>query len=119
MRLPHIDDHPHQASPSIHAHATAQAQEAVRAKDAFLAVMSHELRTPLNAIMGFAELIERRGQLEARTLHQIQRIRENGARLLILVNNVLDITRIASGKLQLTHAAVDLRQLMKELSGQM
>ncbi|MEO8394045.1 MAG: sensor histidine kinase [Chloroflexota bacterium] len=99
--------------------ATAQAHESVRAKDAFLAVMSHELRTPLNAIMGFAELIERGGQVEGRTLHKIQRIRDNGARLLILVTNVLDITRIASGKLQLIHAPVDLRQLILDLSGQM
>jgi signal transduction histidine kinase len=99
--------------------ASTQAQEAVRAKDAFLAVMSHELRTPLHAILSFAELIEMNGQVDDSTLRKVKRIRESGARLLSLVNNLLDISTIASGELHLTQAEVNLKSLIKGLAAQM
>lgn len=99
--------------------ASTQAREAVQAKDVFLAVMSHELRTPLHAILSFAELIEMNGQVNEPTLRKVKRIQENGARLLSLVNNLLDVSMIASGKLHFTKSEVNLKSLIKGLAAQM
>jgi signal transduction histidine kinase len=75
------------------------------AKSTFLATMSHELRTPLNAIIGFAELIERQHfgpDQTARYVDYAHDIRESGEHLLALVNDILDLAKIESGKLALT-----------------
>lgn len=83
--------------------AQERAQEASQAKSRFLATMSHELRTPLNSIIGFAELIELE-LTEANNLtlaEDVRRIHKNGLHLLELVNDVLDMARIETGKLVL------------------
>jgi two-component system cell cycle sensor histidine kinase PleC len=96
--------------------AKESAERASRSKTEFLVRMSHELRTPLNAIYGFAQLM--RLQAEAGDLvlrpHRVQLI-ENAARhLLELVDEVLDLSRIDSGQLELRPAALDLRELVAE-----
>ena len=80
--------------------AKAAADDANRAKDEFLAVMSHEIRTPLNAVIGFANL------LASSKLDEVQRsyvatLTNEGERLSALVNDVLDLTKIAEGHLVL------------------
>src|SRR6202008_346494 len=80
------------------------AATANRAKSEFLAVMSHELRTPLNAIIGFSDLIAREafGPLQnPRYADYVNDIRTSGQLLLSLINDILDLTRVEAGKLQL------------------
>lgn len=78
----------------------AEAEAASRAKSDFLALMSHEIRTPLTAIIGFAELMENSEQLgEARDAGQI--IARNGQHLLAILNDILDISKVEAGRLQL------------------
>ncbi len=99
--------------------ATAEAREASRLKDEFLAVMSHELRTPLNAIIGFTGILTLTKNLEPNVEHKIRRIRANGERLLALINDILDISRIESGRMQLTFTPIAIRPLIETLDAQM
>ena len=81
--------------------ARAQAEEANRVKDEFLAVLSHELRTPLNAILGWANLL-RSGKLDPENVERALEIVERNAKAQSkLIEGVLDVSRIVSGKLQL------------------
>ncbi|WP_437566953.1 ATP-binding protein [Sorangium sp. So ce542] len=77
------------------------ADAASRAKSDFLASMSHELRTPLNGILGYAQLIERAPELTARTRDGLRVIRRSGEHLLALIDDVLDLSKIEAGKLDL------------------
>ena len=79
----------------------ARAQMANRAKSAFLSNMSHELRTPLNAILGYAQLMERRPGRSAEDRDQLGRILGAGEHLLSLINDVLSLSKIESGGLDL------------------
>lgn len=92
------------------------AEAATRAKRAFLDVMSHELRTPLNAIIGFSGtlLMHISGPLTQDQEMQLNHIQMGGKHLLSIVNDVLDISRIESGKFDLSPAAFEPRQLMDE-----
>jgi signal transduction histidine kinase/ActR/RegA family two-component response regulator len=99
---------------------TAALEAATRAKDEFLSNMSHELRTPLNAIIGFSEgLLERadRFPLADYQKDRIGRIRTSGEQLLTLINGVLDIAKIESGKVQLNLLTFEIDQLVDELRG--
>jgi signal transduction histidine kinase len=99
--------------------ATREAREASRLKDEFLAVMSHELRTPLNAIIGFQGILLLAGTLDERTLHMIRRAQANAERLLALINDILDISRIEAGRMQLTPVDVPIAQAIDTWRNQM
>ena len=96
--------------------AKAAAEAASLAKSQFLANMSHELRTPLNAILGFSEVLENgiAGPLQSRQLEYVGLVRQSGARLLHLIDQILDLARIDAGKLELYEEAVDPRRLTDE-----
>ena len=103
-----------------------QAQELMGAKEAllqaneaktqFLANMSHELRTPLNSIIGFSEILEDQafGQINERQAGFIHNILTSGEHLLGLVNDVLDLTLVESGRLELTLSQFDLGETLGE-----
>jgi PAS domain S-box-containing protein len=97
--------------------ANIQLTVANRAKSEFLANMSHELRTPLNAIIGFAELMTREplGKLGHPTYRQyVNDIAESGRHLLVLINDILDLSKIEAGKLTLEEQDVDLRAVLDQ-----
>jgi signal transduction histidine kinase/CheY-like chemotaxis protein len=81
----------------------AHLAQAVRAKDEFLANMSHELRTPLNAVLGMSEALEEEvyGPLNAKQIQFIKTIEESGKHLLSLINDILDLSKIEAGKLDI------------------
>jgi PAS domain S-box-containing protein len=93
--------------------ATAEAEAANRAKSEFLSRMSHELRTPMNSILGFAQLLER-AELPESQRRGVQHILTAGRHLLRLINEVLDIARIESGRQQLSLEPVRLAAVMQE-----
>jgi PAS domain S-box-containing protein len=96
------------------ARARVDAEEANRAKDEFLAVLSHELRTPLTAMLGWLRLL-RTGQLNAdKTAQALEVVERNTRAQAQLINDLLDVSRIVAGKLQLDRYPVDLAPIMEE-----
>jgi PAS domain S-box-containing protein len=87
--------------------AKEEAEAANRAKSEFLSRMSHELRTPLNAILGFGQLLEM-DELDALQTESVEQIMHAGQHLLGLINEVLDLSRIESGRMDLSLEPVDL-----------
>jgi signal transduction histidine kinase/CheY-like chemotaxis protein len=81
----------------------AQLEEATRRKSEFLANMSHELRTPLNSIIGYTELVTggTYGPLNQTQSDRLEKVNQNGKRLLALINNVLDLSKIDAGRLDI------------------
>ena len=84
------------------------AEQAVREKSAFLANMSHEIRSPMNAILGFSELLEPEG-LTPKQSQYVRAIRDSGAALLHLINDILDLSKLEAGKLELHPEPTDMR----------
>jgi two-component system cell cycle sensor histidine kinase PleC len=98
------------------AHAKDQADAANRTKSEFLANMSHELRTPLNAIMGFSEVIKNElfGPLVVpQYLEYAGDIYDSGVHLLDIINDILDLSKIEAGKLELSEEEVDLKEVVE------
>jgi PAS domain S-box-containing protein len=95
--------------------AKEQAETANKAKSTFLANMSHELRTPLNAILGFARLTKEMPDVTLEQKRNMDIITTSGGHLLNLINNVLDISKIESGRIALEVAPIDLYQLLQEM----
>ncbi|MBP2313237.1 sensor histidine kinase [Azospirillum soli] len=97
--------------------ARREAERASRAKSEFLAHMSHELRTPLNAVLGFAELLldETFGPLgSARYRAYAEDIHQSGAHLLALINDILDLSRIEAGRMELREEGVDVAETARQ-----
>ena len=94
--------------------ARLEAEMANEAKDAFLSNMSHELRTPLNAILGFSQLLEH-DDLDDDQRDSIRHIRRAGDHLLSLINEVLDISRVSSGRVSLSLEPVSVAELVTEV----
>jgi PAS domain S-box-containing protein len=92
------------------------AEEASRAKDEFLAVLSHELRTPLNTVVGYARMLQRRDMIVTPEVRDkaVEALARNADTLIRLVSDVLDTSRIVTGKLRLDHAAFDLGEIVRE-----
>lgn len=102
--------------------AEEAARNANQLKSNFLANMSHELRTPLNAIIGFSDVMllgMGSDPLTSKQNDQVTRIRDNSSRLLTLINDILDISRIESGRMELVNRPVDVRKLVQNITNQM
>lgn len=101
--------------------AKRMADEGSRIKSEFLATISHELRTPLNAIIGFSDmlLMGMNGDLNAKQTHKLERLRDNGMRLLTLINNVLDLTRLEARRVEIMNRPFSPHQLVKRMVAQM
>ncbi len=95
--------------------ALCEAEEASRTKTAFLAAMSHELKTPLNSVLGFSEMLkgEMLGPIGQPAYRDYaENIYDSGTRLLAVINNILDVTRLQAGAITLDLRAVELRELV-------
>ena len=86
--------------------AMRHAEHAARAKAQFLANMSHEIRTPMNGVLGFAELLQRQN-LSGDAAHYAELIERSGRSMMLLLNDILDISKIESGQLAVTREPVD------------
>ena len=96
-------------------HANVELAQANRLKSEFLANMSHELRTPLTAIIGFSELLKEElfGPLNDKQTDYVRDILEAGHHLLALINDILDLSKIEAGQMELAPAEVDVAELLE------
>ena len=95
--------------------AEQTAEDANQAKTLFLANISHEIRTPLNAIIGYVQLIQRDQQLRGEHKRAITIIERSGRNLLELINDILDLSRIESGKMIVNQSEFDLLVLLNDV----
>jgi signal transduction histidine kinase/CheY-like chemotaxis protein len=93
------------------AEAKTAAENASKAKSDFLANMSHELRTPLNAVLGYAQLLQR-APLSEKEMNAARVIHRSGSHLLALITDILDLSKIEAGKMELAPAPCDPRALI-------
>lgn len=108
----------HMATASALRAATEEAERAGAAKAEFLAKMSHELRTPLNAVIGYSQILLEDAEQEGDTgsVTDLTKIHTAGQHLLKLVNEILDLSKIEAGKMELDLEEVDLSALMLEIA---
>ena len=100
------------AEHQLHA-ARSEAEAANRAKDEFLATLSHELRTPLNAMLGWVRMLRMRQAGEEQQAHGLEVIERNTQLLRTLIDDLLDVSRIIAGKLQLSPESVELAPVVE------
>jgi len=99
--------------------ANMELQEANRMKSQFLANVSHELRTPLNSIIGFSELLQEKafGSLNERQAQYVDYVHSSGSHLLQLINNILDLSKIEAGRMELVKEDFSVMEVLGELLG--
>jgi PAS domain S-box-containing protein len=95
--------------------AKEKAEESDRLKSAFLANMSHEIRTPLNGILGFANMLKKSELTDTKRDHYIDIIQEGGQRLLQIVNDIIDISKIEARQIKITESETSLNEVLNEL----
>jgi signal transduction histidine kinase/DNA-binding response OmpR family regulator/HAMP domain-containing protein len=92
-----------------------KAEESTKLKSQFLASMSHELRTPMNSILGLSELMLEESNLVGKSRERIEVVLRSGKRLMNLINDILDLSKIEAGKMELHEERVLLEDLIKEV----
>ncbi|MGK5012728.1 response regulator [Janthinobacterium sp. MDB2-8] len=95
--------------------AVTEAESANRAKSVFLANMSHELRTPLNSVIGFSQMMADSSSMFEEEKHNLAIINRAGHHLLTLINDILELSKIEAGRMQLQTGPVDLNGLLDEV----
>ena len=95
--------------------AREQAEKANQAKTIFLASMSHELRTPLNAILGFSQLMQKETTPGSVQAARLETINHSGEHLLHLINNIIDLSRIESGRIELEPSVIHIDTLLADV----
>jgi signal transduction histidine kinase len=108
----------HMATATALRAATEEAERASAAKAEFLAKMSHELRTPLNAVIGYSQILLEDAEIEGdnASIADLSKIHLAGQHLLKLVNEILDLSKIEAGKMELDLEEVDICQLLEEVA---
>lgn len=96
--------------------ASEMAEKANHAKSLFLANMSHEIRTPLNAILGFSQILLRNKKLDSSSRSSIETIDTSGKNLLSMLNEILDISKIEAGKMEVNPNSFNLKELLNNIS---
>ncbi|MDO8445072.1 MAG: hybrid sensor histidine kinase/response regulator [Deltaproteobacteria bacterium] len=98
--------------------AKKEAEAATQAKSSFLANMNHELRTPLNSINGFSEVLadETFGPLNEKQKKYVNNVLTSGKHLLLLINQILDMAKVESGKMKLDLSSLSMKSLLNEIS---
>lgn len=95
--------------------ARKKAEENDKLKSAFLSNLSHEIRTPLNGIMGFISILQRDDLTETERMEYLNIVSENGDRLLKTMVDIIDISKIESGQIELDNSEVDMNEILKRL----
>lgn len=95
--------------------ALQDARRAGRVKSTFLANMSHDIRTPMNAILGFAGMIERNPEDAENVKNAVGKIKASGDILLKIINDILDLSRLESGKMQVSNSVLNLEEMAENL----
>ena len=93
-----------------------KAEESTKLKSQFLASMSHELRTPMNSILGLTELILEKAQLSGKNKERLEVVLNSGKRLMSLINDILDLSKIEAGKMDIRDEDVLLEEMIEEVS---
>jgi len=96
--------------------AMEKADSSNRAKSVFLANMSHEIRTPMNAILGYAQILLRESGLQEKYRKDVSIIKESGGHLLELINEILDLSKIEAGRMELLPSDFDLNDLIRGIT---